>query len=544
MIATQATLPEAARCPSDGATRSQFFLILLVIYACFFNGLTAFGLVGPDEPRYASIARDMAAGDDWVTPRLHGDPWLEKPILYYWVAAIGYRMFGDGELAARLPSTLGALTTLFALSWVGWRFYGLTTAVLFALIFPSSIAVLTFARAATPDMLFTATLALSLAAAMPLILIHPLRAATFYQIGFGTALGLAVLAKGPAGVVLAGAGTVIGALLAQRGARVWRLAGPWSLASFAVVAVPWYVLCALRNPEFIQIFLISHNVERFLTPVFQHEQPFWFFGPVLLLGLAPWTAAILAGARGAATRLTGRVWTGSPSLFLAGWVLFPVIFFSLSRSKLPGYVLPAVPAVVMLLAHTLALALGQRAARALGLGTAAALGAMAVTFLVAPAVESAGVEGGSVRQLAVILGIAAIVAGYLGNRGQLRAVVATSALGVALTLWQLNAIVLPVLDPSISSRTAARDAATQANGGPVRAYALHRAWHYGLEYYLGQPIHEWTREDPAGAVVLTTNRGMRAMQVYGANLVVLRHISDDAVLVRTGQPDGRSMRFP
>jgi hypothetical protein len=169
---------------------------------------------------------------------------------------------------------------------------------------------------------------------------------------------------------------------------------------------------------------------------------------------------------------------------------------------------------------------------------------MAVTFLVAPAVESAGVEGGSVRQLAVILGIAAIVAGYLGNRGQLRAVVATSALGVALTLWQLNAIVLPVLDPSISSRTAARDAATQANGGPVRAYALHRAWHYGLEYYLGQPIHEWTREDPAGAVVLTTNRGMRAMQVYGANLVVLRHISDDAVLVRTGQPDGRSMRFP
>lgn len=543
-MATQDTLPEEPRRQPGGAPRSQFLLILVVTYVCFFNGLTAFGLVGPDEPRYASIARDMAAGDDWVTPRLHGDPWLEKPILYYWVAAVGYRMFGDGELAARLPSTLGALTTLFALSWVGWRFYGPTTAALFALIFPSSIAVLTFARAATPDMLFTSTLALSLAAAMPLILTHPLRAATAYQIGFGAALGLAVLAKGPAGVVLAGAGTVIGALLARRGARVWRLAGPWSLASFAVVAVPWYVLCALRNPEFIQIFLISHNVERFLTPVFQHEQPFWFFGPVLLLGLAPWTAAIVAGARGAAARLTGRAWAGSPSLFLAGWVLFPVVFFSLSRSKLPGYVLPAVPAAAMLLAHTLAITFGQRAARALGLGTAAALGAMAVTFLVAPGVESAGVEGGAVRPLAIVLGVAAIVAGYLGNRGQLRAAVATSALGVALTLWQLNAMVLPALDPMISTRTAARDAAAQADGAPVQAYALHRAWHYGLEYYLGRPVPEWTREDPGGSVVLTTDRGMRAMQVYGANLVVLSHVSDDAVLVRTGQPDERPMRFP
>ncbi len=106
--------------------------MLLVAYVCLFNGLTAFGLVGPDEPRYASVARDMAAGGDWVTPRLHGQPWLEKPILYYWVAALGYRVFGDGELAARLPSVLGALTTMLALGWVAWRFYGPTTATLFA----------------------------------------------------------------------------------------------------------------------------------------------------------------------------------------------------------------------------------------------------------------------------------------------------------------------------------------------------------------------------------------------------------------------------
>ena len=516
-------------------------LVLVVLYVCFFNGLTAFGLVGPDEPRYASIARDMAAGGDWVTPRLHGEPWLEKPILYYWVAAAGYRLFGDGEPAARLPSVLGALTTMLALGWVGWRVYGPTTAALFALVFPSSVAVLTFARAATPDMLFSSTLALALAAAAPLVLVPPRRRVSAYQAAFGAALGLAVLAKGPVGVVLAGASAVVGALLTKRGAHVWRLAGPWSLASFAVVALPWYVLCAMRNPEFVQVFLISHNVERFLTPVFQHEQPFWYFGPVLLLGLAPWTAALVATVSKAATTLIRRPWTGSPSIFFASWVLCPVVFFSLSQSKLPGYVLPAVPAAALLLAHALATAIehSPARARALGLGTAAVLGAMAVTFIVAPGVESAGVEDGAVRPLAAALGVAAVAAGYAGHRGRLHAAVAISALGIALGLWQLNTTVLPRLDPQISARSAAQDVAALAGGGPIHAYGLHRAWHYGLEYYLRRPVPEWSMADPAGSVVITTDRGVRAMQALGASLRVLRQVSDNAVLVRTdGQGDG------
>jgi len=510
-------------------------LILVVVYVCFFNGLTAFGLVGPDEPRYASIARDMATGGDWVTPRLHGEPWLEKPILYYWVAAAGYRLFGDGELAARLPSVLGALTTILALGWVGWRVYGPTTAALFALVFPSSVAALAFARAATPDMLFSSTLALALAAATPLVLLHPRRGVAPYQAAFGGALALAVLAKGPVGVVLAGAATLIGALLTKRGAHVWRLAGPWSLASFAVIALPWYVLCAVRNPEFIQVFFISHNVERFLTPVFQHEQPFWYFGPVLLLGLAPWTAALVAAGSKAATTLIRRPWAGSPSIFMASWVLCPVVFFSLSQSKLPGYVLPAVPPAALLLAHALAATIEHSPSRArtLGLWTAAVLGAMAVTFIVAPGVESAGVEDGAVRPLAVALGLAAIAAGYAGHRGRLHTAVAISALGIAIALWQLNTTVLPRLDQLISPRSAAQDVAELANGGPIHAYGLHRAWHYGLEYYLRRPVPEWSMRDHAGSIVVTTPGGMRAMQALGASLRVLRQVSEDAVLVRT-----------
>ncbi|TDI26260.1 MAG: glycosyltransferase family 39 protein [Acidobacteria bacterium] len=551
----------------EGAVVGRLALLLLVVYVCFFHGLTAFGLVGPDEPRYASIARDMAVSGDWVTPRLHGEPWLEKPILYYWVAAVGYRIFSDGELAARLPSVLGALTTLLALGWVAWRFYGPTTATLFALVFPSSVGVLAFARAATPDMLFTATLALALAAAAPLVLLNQRRrSVSASQIAFGAALGLAVLAKGPAGVVLAGASTVIGALLIKRGGRVWRLAGPWALASFAVVALPWYVLCIVRNPEFVQVFFVSHNVQRFLAPVFQHEQPFWYFGPVLLVGLAPWTAAIVATVQEAATRLTRRAWAGSPSIFFASWVLFPVLFFSFSQSKLPGYVLPAVPVAALLLARMLARAAQRNGpaallrtglgamqdchhrlhiptrARALGLGTAAALGAMSVAFIIAPAVESAGIEAGAVRPLAALLGVAALAAGYVGNRGRLQATVAVAALGVALTLWQLNAMLLPRLDPLISTRVAAQDAADLADGMPVQAFELHRAWHFGLEYYLGRQVPEWNGEDRVGSVVMTTDHGVRTMQMHGASLRVLRRVSADAVLVLTGVGEDRVAR--
>ena len=225
-------------------------------------------------------------------------------------------------------------------------------------------------------------------------------------------------------------------------------------------------------------------------------------------------------------------------------MLFPVVFFSFSQSKLPGYVLPAVPAAALLLAHALALALEHNPtrARAVGLGTAGVLGAMTVMFIVSPGVESAGLEGGAVRPLASLLGVAALTAGYVGNRGRLHAVVTVSALGVALTLWQLNAMLLPRLDPLISTRAAAHDAAELADGGPVQAYALHRAWHYGLEYYLGRQVPEWTKQDPVGSVVMTTDLGMRTMQMHGASLRVLRRVSDDAVLVLTGVGEDRVAR--
>jgi len=140
----------------------------LTILTCLFSHLGAMGLAGPDEPRYAWIARSMATSGDWVTPRLYGQPWFEKPILHYWLGALGFNLNAPAEWAARLPSALAALAAALAIAWFAWKHYGIeedlagSPVVLAPLIFSTTVAAVGFARAATPDMLFSACLALAM----------------------------------------------------------------------------------------------------------------------------------------------------------------------------------------------------------------------------------------------------------------------------------------------------------------------------------------------------------------------------------------------
>ena len=153
------------------------------IAICLFGNLGALGLVGPDEPRYVWIARAMAETGDWVTPRLYGQPWFEKPILYYWAAAMGFLLHLPAEWAARLPSACAALAAALAIGWLAKKHYGgdassLSSPVFLApVIFSTSVAAIGFARAATPDMLFSATITLAMACAATRISILTARCA-------------------------------------------------------------------------------------------------------------------------------------------------------------------------------------------------------------------------------------------------------------------------------------------------------------------------------------------------------------------------------
>jgi len=334
-------------------------LILTTLYVSYFSHLGAIGFVGPDEPRYAWIARDMAETGDWVTPRLYGKPWFEKPPLYYWGAAVGFKLFGVSEAAARLPSAISALLLTLALGWLALRLYGPETALWLLLLLPTSLGMVGFSHAAATDMPFSGMLTLAMVSAAvvlgltrnrntPVIPRTPWLALT----SLGFFLGLAVLAKGPAAILLCGGAVFFWAIFTKSWRDALRLFHPAAIVAFCLTALPWYILCARRNPDFFRIFIIEHNFRRFLTPEFQHVQPFWFYGPILILAVLPWSAtflwaAITGGMRVARNRRLSRAAT-----FFSCWITFCLVFFSLSQSKLPGYILPAIPPILLVLARS------------------------------------------------------------------------------------------------------------------------------------------------------------------------------------------------
>ena len=321
-------------------------LVLLLLYVCLFSGLGALGLVGPDEPRYAAIARAMFETHDWITPRLWGTPWFEKPVLYYWTAGIAMRLFGVSEFAARLPSALAALLAVAAVKWTALRSYGVSAAWYSLLMLSTSVAMIGFARAASPDMLFAGLLTAAMAVASEML--QKSQPGPILRIAFGFFLGAAVLAKGPAAAILAGGATLLWAALSRHWRAVFRFLHPLVIVVFCATALPWYVLCALRNPDFLRVFIWQHNFQRYLTPIFEHRQPFWFYVPILAAASVPW---ILMATSLLTTKWEMDEWKISPGLFIFCWALFPFVFFSLSQSKLPGYILPSIPPAFLLISR-------------------------------------------------------------------------------------------------------------------------------------------------------------------------------------------------
>lgn len=515
----------------------------LIVLVCLFSHLGAIGLVGPDEPRYAWIARAMATSGDWVTPRLYGQPWFEKPVLYYWAAALGFLAHLPVEWAARLPSAVAALVAAIAIGWLGWKFYGteswpFASPLLVApLIFSTSVAAIGFARAAGPDMLFSASLTLAVASgAIVLSRRGALRSENenraitgpsdhFALAFFGASLGLAVLAKGPAGVVLAAGAIGIWAIAAGQWRSALRLAHPIAIIAFCVVGLPWYLLCAARNPDFIHIFIFQHNFERYLTPMFQHRQPFWYFVPILLLGLLPWIACLWPALQEGLQLWRQKSWSSSPGFFFACWAIFPFLFFSFSQSKLPGYILPAIPPLALLIAVGLQRRiLSPKSQPSLVASAWCVLIAVGITWIVmalsavhwtnrlpAAARDVAGRMILHTSILAVAGGIVIVVLALLRNRGALLLSFFMAALCVELA----GARVLPALDPFVSARFHGELLRNHRYPDRVFTFHLTRSWQYGLNFYLGREVAEWSPDDADAALVLTTPQGLDEIRKGG-----------------------------
>jgi len=465
--------------------------ILLLLYVCLFSGLGALGLVGPDEPRYAAIARAMSDTHDWITPRLWGSPWFEKPVLYYWTAGIAMRLFGVSEFAARLPSALAALLAVVAVAWTALRCYGVGAAWYTLLMLPTSVAMVGFARAASPDMLFAGLLTAAMAVAVEML--QKPRPGPIQRVAFGFFLGAAVLAKGPAAVILAGGATLLWAALTRQWRAPFRFLHPLIIAVFCATALPWYILCALRNPDFLRVFIWQHNFERYLTPIFEHRQPFWFYGYILILAILPWITFLLGAILGAAICLRKSVCPTSVDIFFVCWGAFPILFFSLSQSKLPSYILPAIPPIIVALSRWVSKSMQENtkgALRSLAC-TGGILLLLAVTFAAAGwgATYKYPIEYFQVEFAIFTFGTAIVL---LAFKNRTMAGLWVMVLMVVAIVETANLVVLPRLDGAISDRQLALKLLQDgASGRDLSLYGVSRNLEYGLDYYLNRELPIW-----------------------------------------------------
>jgi 4-amino-4-deoxy-L-arabinose transferase-like glycosyltransferase len=499
---------------------------------CLFGNLGAIGFLGPDEPRYAWIARAMAESGDWVTPRLYGQPWFEKPILYYWAAAVGFRLHLPAEWAARLPSALAALATAVAIGWLAWKHYAedlssfRSPALLAPVLFSTSIAAIGFSRSASPDMLFSSLIVLAMASAASVV--QRAGALRPGQVGagrgdqgvlalFGLFVALAVLAKGPAAIALVAGAVGLWATFTAHWRVALRLAHPIAIAVFLVVALPWHVICAVRNPAFLRVFLFQHNVERYFTPMFQHRQPFWFFGPIVLLALLPWTVFLWPSALEGIRLWREKSWRDSPGFFSACWAAFPIFFFSFSQSKLPGYVLPSIPPLALLSSVAAIRAMEQTRLKTRLIF--AGVGFAWVVFAIAAWRGTARVPIAIIGDFRTIGTIASLVVALLlfavSISRQPQLAIALSALSLAVALEVVSRTALPALEPLLSARTHRAFMANDKHPDRIFTYDLQRSWTYGLAFYFHRELPEWAPTDPEAALVLTTPGGLAEIEKLG-----------------------------
>ncbi|HZF37654.1 MAG TPA: glycosyltransferase family 39 protein, partial [Blastocatellia bacterium] len=338
----------------------NFYLIALLLLCAvvFFYGLGRLPFVGPDEPRYAEVAREMYTTGDWITPRLGGINWFEKPALTYWLLAVGYSLFGENEFGARfgiaVVATFGALLLyFFGRRARSARFGYLSAAALVTCgLWPG------FARGVTCDLTLTVAIEIALLSFFLWESKESRVGADRLWYVFCFALGLATLAKGLVGVALPA--MVIAPYLILTGA--WRsqlrprliISIMFGALIFLATAAVWYApVVATNGRAFIDEFIIGHHFQRYLSNKYRHPQPFYFFSLVALAGSFPWSFYLLSSVG----RTLVRPWLGQTEvrptdrlhIFLLLWIAAPIAFFSFSGSKLPGYILPIFPAVALII---------------------------------------------------------------------------------------------------------------------------------------------------------------------------------------------------
>ena len=402
-------------------------LAIVVIGLAF--RINGYPLLEPDEGRNAEIAREMAESNDYIIPRLNGLPYLDKPILYFSVGAAIMELLGPTELAARLPSLLFTVATLMLVWWFGHRTLGPAGGLIAAAATGAMPLTLAFARTVIFDSALTFFIPLSvfgfyLASEPPPGATDAAgheHAASWTAVGWiGLALG--VLTKGPIGLALPL--MVIVPYLAWR-RRWYALWDPVAVLLFVALLLPWLFAMSREVPDFLEYALVTETFQRLTTDELRRTGPFWYFLPIIVAGSLPWSLVAAVGwKRGRPDRDASGKWDRRLVLLLL-WIVIPLLFFSLSQSKRPHYVLPLMPAIGLLVG----LLWSGRDKRPCGArGGGVALAICGIVILLAPIIVGALLEveagvahaiPGTARMLGIVCVIAGATAFFVSHRRDL-----------------------------------------------------------------------------------------------------------------------------
>jgi 4-amino-4-deoxy-L-arabinose transferase-like glycosyltransferase len=450
------------------------------------RGVGSIPLVDPDEGRNAEVAREMAASGDYAVPHLDALPYLDKPVLFFATAALAIRVLGATETAARLPGIGFTLCAIALVVAFGWHLFGRRAGAVGGLALASAPLVIGNAKLAS----FDAPLMFWVAASCMAFYLAWEREGRVLWVAGWAAAGLAVLTKGPVGLLLpllvaVGYGLACGKPLRP-------LFHPLGLAAFVLLVAPWLAAVAARHPEFLHYAFVRETLERVATGRMRRTGPVWYFVPILALGAAPWAWLVVGGAGPLRRALRERRGAGGAPVFLLLWIALPFAFFTLSQSKRPGYLLPLFPAVALLAAWLFdeAPVARRRVAEAFGLvalvlGVALGLGRGPIAERIhdAPGIQRA--VHASLPWLGVALAATgALAAGAAAARrplGQLAGLVL-----VPVSVAILGSGVYAAVGEDRSSRSLAEAIREGAPAG-IRLIGV-KHYPHSLAYYLGRRI--------------------------------------------------------
>ncbi|MCA1817214.1 MAG: glycosyltransferase family 39 protein [Acidobacteria bacterium] len=544
--------------------KHAFLLVVAATALVYFYGLGRIPFVGADEPRYAEVAREMYARGDLVTPTLEGRAWFEKPALVYWAEAAGFKLLGVSEFSARLGTALAGWLTVLLVGWLCGRVEraarddagaddeagadGEARGLRFACagVAASSAGLVVFSRAVNFDVPLTATVTLSLACFFAADLERDAARRRLLLAGFYAGAGASLLAKGLVGVVITCGVAALYKILrrwAREDVRRDLLSLTWGVPLALAVAAVWYVPVTLAHGRaFLREFFVEHHFARFVSNSFHHPQPFYFYLLILPTLLLPWTPFLFAAlkrfwgdARRARFDFSGDMRAASTQdatlrlrLFALAWIAVPLVFFSLAQSKLPGYILPALPAACVLAGDEL-----RRFVR--GTGARWMMRATGVVLLFAAAAALIYAESARLVTTRAALGVAlplalagawALVA--KGSRARVAcAVVAAALLSAALAAGFAQG--------GVARRKSVRELLSLA---AARGYAdapvleLYRVEHTAQFYAAGRLLVDG-RGEPV--VLEGVNLVERAADARGASVLVLVPVGEAYQLARLGE---------